>query len=171
MCISEVPASNYYRRLPDLCERFIRRETTPKSSSIEAQGEVGFLHFRYVYYTIITILNNIPFMIQCWCLTSCRTDVCRKTGFEQPVVQRCRLISTLYVFSIDARYPNILYVALRRSTRGPRVFLIINYFHSTPTSLGSVQTYNSFHAFTLLTVLLFRPRPSIILFTFLRLLF
>jgi hypothetical protein len=55
--------------------------------------------------------------------------------------------------------------------RGPRVFLIINYFHSTPTSLGLVQTDNSFHAFALLTVLLFRPRPSIILFTFLRLLF
>jgi hypothetical protein len=54
-------------------------------------------------------------------------------------------------FSIDARYPNILYVALRRSTRGPRVFVIINYFRSTPTSLGSVQTYNSFHTFTLLT--------------------
>jgi hypothetical protein len=56
--------------------------------------------------------------------------------------------------------------------RGPRVFLTINYFHSTPTSLGSVQTYHSFYAFTLLTdVLLFRPRPSIILFSFLRLLF
>jgi hypothetical protein len=64
-CISEVPATNSYRRLPDFSERFIRRETTPEPPSIEAQGEVGFLHFRYVYYTIITILNNIPFMIQC----------------------------------------------------------------------------------------------------------
>jgi hypothetical protein len=136
------------------------------------KAKTNFLHFQYVYYTIITTLNNIPFMMRCCRRTSCRTDVCHNTDFEQPVVQRCRSISTLYVFSICARYPLIPYGALRRSTRGPRVFLIINYFHSTPTLLGSVQTYNSFHAFTLLTdVLLFRPRPSIILFTFLRFLF
>jgi hypothetical protein len=99
-CISEVPAPNSYRRLPDFSERFIRREMTPKPSSIEAQGEVGFLHSRYVYYTIITILKQHTLHDTMRCRTSCLTDVCHKTDFEQPVVQRCRSISTLYVFSI-----------------------------------------------------------------------
>jgi hypothetical protein len=42
MRISEVPASNSYRRLPDFSERFSYRDATPKSSSIEVQGKVEF---------------------------------------------------------------------------------------------------------------------------------
>jgi hypothetical protein len=80
------------------------------------------------------------------CRSSCPTSSSRNTDFEQPVVRRCRQLSTS-VFSIDVRFPIIPYGSLRRSTRGPRVFLTINYFHSTPTALGSVQTYHSFLRF------------------------
>jgi hypothetical protein len=57
------------------------------------KAKSNFLHFQYVYYTIITILNNIPFMIYCWRRTSCRKGVGHK------------LTSSSLSFSAVVRFP------------------------------------------------------------------
>jgi hypothetical protein len=89
-CISEVPASNSYRRLPDFSERFSYRDATPKSSSTKVQDKVEF-HFTFddVYYTIIITLSNIPFMLRSR-RTSCSMSRSHNTDFAQSVVRRCR---------------------------------------------------------------------------------
>jgi hypothetical protein len=98
-CSSEVPASNSYRRLPDFSKRFIYRDATPESSSNQVQDKVEF-HFTSddVYYTIIITLSNIPFMLRCCRCTSCQNAGSHNTDFTQPVLRRCRSISTSVCF-------------------------------------------------------------------------